>query len=131
MQFRTLDRGAKREMTRMIDEDEFPDCIILGRHFDPRFNNLRRLAHILSIATEVKQLVGEVSRRSWRGVSRVLITVAECRPVPIEVHLRTVGFAITPRQRARYLDCLRAAARKRVTAQWSIHAYSDKENVQQ
>lgn len=131
MEVATVDRRAKKILQHMIDTDEMPRMINLGRNFNPTFNNLRRLAHILVIATEVEQVVGEVSERSWWGVSRVLITVAECRQTPLVVNLRTVGFTITPRRQRRYTHCLRRAARTSMYTRWAVCPYTnmDKENA--
>lgn len=120
-----LNERAKTSMTRLMRMRRMPECIVLGRDFNPTYNNLRRLAYILVIGVEIKHLVGEVTPATWPGVSRVLITVAECRRKPLNVQLRTVDLVISPEQRQRYVACLASVARRRRYSDWQIEPYSD------
>ncbi len=120
-----LDANARSTLMRLMEEGEYPHTFVLNRNFKPTKTTLRALAVVLCMVKRVVCLTGEVTRRTWRSVSRVLLTVVQYRREGLDVDLRTINFTISERREKRYarhLDNLSVAGIHKI---WCITPYTE------
>lgn len=119
-----LDTKAHNTLNTIIEFDEYPHTLVLTRKFAPSKECLRTLAHMLAMVTCVVYITGEVTRRTWRKVSRVLHTVVQYREEGLGVELRTVDFVFSEKKKRRYFEHLDRVSIAGIHKIWIIEPYS-------
>lgn len=77
------------------------------------------LCRVLVFTPEIRHLSGEVSRKTWKGVSRVVLVVAKHRRHPLTVSLCAVDFSISREEATRYVEAMRRVMPESIMARWN------------